>query len=277
MSVRKDRSRNLKMIVKQLFPHFSPPAFLDGPVQILIAGCGTGKHPIQTAAYDNVEITAVDISKSSLAYAVRMARKFDINNVKFIQGDILELSKLNKRFHIIECVGVLHHMEDPMAGWRALNDLLIDDGLMSIALYSELGRKPIVAARELINNEHLVPDLNNIRDFRRRILECTSENPMYNLRLHSDFYSASACRDLIFHYTEHRYTLPQIRQALDELRLDFLGFIFDDLKIPNLYRDSFPKDKEMKDFRLWDQFETRHPNTFSGMYKFWCQKAARDA
>jgi len=23
---------------------------------------------------------------------------------------------------------------------------------------------------------------------------------------------------------------------------------------------------------LWDQFEKANPNTFSGMYKFWCQK-----
>ena len=39
-----------------------------------------------------------------------------------MQADILDLAKLNKRFDIIESVGVLHHMENPMAGWKVLTD-----------------------------------------------------------------------------------------------------------------------------------------------------------
>lgn len=276
LSVRKDRSRNLKLMVKQMFPDFTTPAFLDGPVRILIAGCGTGKHPIQTAAYDNVEITAVDISKSSLAYAIRMARKFGVTNVRFIQGDILELSGLDTRFHIIECVGVLHHMEDPLAGWRILNDLLVEGGLMSVGLYSELGRRPISAAREIISNECLAPDRQNIRCFRQRVLQREPGDLLYDLRYFSDFYSTSECRDLLFHFTEHRYTLTQLSDSLHELNLDFLGFIFDDLKIPNLYHSHFPQDKKMKNFSCWDQLERLYPNIFSGMYKFWCQKPPRN-
>ena len=54
--------------LKLLFPHFVAPDFLDGPLRVLVAGCGTGRHPIEAAIfYENVEITAVDISKSSLA------------------------------------------------------------------------------------------------------------------------------------------------------------------------------------------------------------------
>lgn len=272
LSIPEDKKRDLKPLIKQLFPHFTPPSFIDGPVQILIAGCGTGKHPIQTSCYNNVEITAVDMSRTSLAYAMRMARQYGVTNVQFMQGDILELSKLNKRFHIIECVGVLHHMEDPMAGWRILTDLLVDGGLMSVGLYSELARKPIVAAREIIQNEGLVPDRKNIQDFRRRILQRELGDTLYGLSNVYDFFSSSECRDLLFHFTEHRYTLPQVSQAIAELKLDFIGFVFDSLKTPNQYRDHFPADKEMNNLLLWDQFEKVYPNTFSNMYKFWCQK-----
>ena len=272
LSVPRDKKRNLKLIVKQLFPDFTPPPFLDGPIQMLIAGCGTGKHPIQTASYGNVEITAIDISKSSLAYGMRMARKYGVTNVEFMQGDILQLAKLNKRFHIIESVGVLHHMEDPLAGWRVLSDLLVEGGLMSIGLYSELARKSIVAAREVIRNEGLAANSNNIRDFRRRILQRKLDDNICGLSNVNDFYSSSECRDLLFHTTEHRYSLSQIGKSLDNLKLDFLGFVFDSLKTPNLYREHFPADHDMKNLLLWDQYEKLYPNTFIGMYKFWCQK-----
>ena len=272
LSVPRDRRRNLKLTVKQLFPDFTLPAFLDSPVQMLIAGCGTGKHPIQTASYGNVEVTAIDISKSSLAYGARMARKYGVTNINFMQADILQLAKLNKRFHIIESVGVLHHMKDPLAGWQVLNELLVDGGLMSIGLYSEQAREPIVAARELIRNEHLTPDSDNILKFRQRILRRELDDGICSLRNVNDFYSSSECRDLLFHSTEHRFTLPQIARALDELQLDFLGFVFDNMKTPNAYRAHFPEDEEMKSLPLWAQFEKLYPNTFIGMYKFWCQK-----
>jgi SAM-dependent methyltransferase len=245
---------------------------MDGPIQMLIAGCGTGKHPIQTASYENVEITAIDISKSSLAYGMRMAQKYGVTNIKFMQGDILQLAKLNKRFHIIESVGVLHHMEDPLAGWRVLSDLLVEGGLMSIGLYSELARKSIVAARRVIQNEGLTPNIYNIRNFRKRILQRQLDNDICGLSNVNDFYSSSECRDLLFHSTEHRYTLPQVGKSLDDLKLDFLGFVFDSLKTPNSYREHFPADHDMKNLLLWDQYEKLYPNTFIGMYKFWCQK-----
>lgn len=278
LSIPKLKLGNIKYHLKRQFPHFTPPAFLDGPIQILIAGCGTGRQPIQTAMYyDNVEVLAVDISKSSLAYAIRMAQKYDVKNIKFLQGDILELAKLEKQFHIIECIGVLHHMKDPVAGWKVLTGLLVKNGLMSIGLYSELARKPIVAAREIIKNENLASDSKNIRNLRMRILKHELGDVLYKNANSSDFYSTSGCRDLLFHFMEHRFTLPQIDKILHDLALEFIGFEFFSFEsannnAKNLYRNQFPQDPEMTNLALWDQFETMRPQTFRKMYDLWCQK-----
>lgn len=266
------RRRNIRPVISQLFPRFVPPPFVDGPIQMLIAGCGTGRHPIQAASYNNVEITAVDISKSSLAYATRMSRKYGIKNVRFMQADIMELAGLDKRFHIIECVGVLHHMEDPLGGWRVLKNLLVDNGMMSVGLYSELARSRIIAARDVIQSERISPDRNSIREFRRRILRRELGDRLYDLRNSYDLYSTSECRDLLFHFKEHRFTLPQLNRAIDELNLDFIGFVFDSIKTENLYRAQFPEDVAMTNLALWDRFEHMHPATFYGMYRFWCRK-----
>ena len=55
-----------------------------------------------------------------------------------MQADILHLHQIGKKFDIIESAGVLHHMNEPMAGWRVLTDLLKSGGLMKVGLYSEL-------------------------------------------------------------------------------------------------------------------------------------------
>ena len=274
VSITENRKRNIGVVLKQWFPHFSPPAFLSGPIRILVAGCGTGKHPIQVAlSYENAEVVAVDISKSSLAYATRMARKHKVANIQFLQGDILQLSALDQRFHIIECSGVLHHMEDPLKGWKVLNDLLVEDGLIYIGLYSEIARQQIVAAREIIKNENITPDKRGIRNFRKRLMRREFGDLIYELgRKSYDFYSISGCRDLLFHFMEHRFTLPQIKQVLADLQLDFIGFMHGDAETADLYRDQFPEDKEMRDLLSWDRFERTHPASFARMYQLWCQK-----
>ena len=122
----------------------------------------------------------------------------------------------------------------------------------------------------------LAPDKDTIRNFRARVLRRELGDLLYGMaRDSSDFYSISGCRDLIFHYQEHRYTLPRLRMELRELNLDFIGF--QDIKIANLYRQHFPQDKDMRNLELWDQFEHMYPKTFGKMYQFWCQKRRKDA
>ena len=41
-----------------------------------------------------------------------------------MQADILNLNKLERQFDIIESSGVLHHMDEPLTGWRVLKSCL---------------------------------------------------------------------------------------------------------------------------------------------------------
>ena len=53
----------------------------------------------------------------------RMSTEFNFTNTHYLQADILHLHQIDKKFDIIESSGVLHHMNNPMAGWKVL-DLL---------------------------------------------------------------------------------------------------------------------------------------------------------
>ncbi len=255
------------------FPHFRPPAFLNGPTRVLVAGCGTGREPLSLAlAYADVEIVALDLSRRSLAYAVRRARALGVENVRFVHGDLLALPRLQERFHVIQCAGVLHHMAEPLRGWRVLTELLLPGGLMKIGLYSERARALEATAQAEIHQRGLRPITKDIKAFRTSILYGDARATLGELGEGEDLYTMSACRDLLFHAQERRFSLPQIRQALDTLGLSFLGF---ELSVPQIaprYRALSPDDPHMTDLTAWERFESRHPQAFAGMYVFWCQK-----
>ena len=158
----------------------------DSPT-ILIAGCGTGQHSIETASrFSNCHVTAVDLSLSSLAYAKRKTNELGFTNVDYLQADILHLHQLGKGFDIIESGGVLHHMHDPMAGWRVLVDLLNPGGLMKIGVYSELARQHILEIREEIAALRVERSAADIRKFRKSLAESHEENHQ-RLTKSSDF------------------------------------------------------------------------------------------
>ena len=93
------------------------------PASILIAGCGTGRDAaIHSVRFPAASITAVDVSRTSLAYAAMKAKEHGLENLAFVHGDILDLGRLGQTFDYVCCTGVLHHMEDPVAGWRVLWD-----------------------------------------------------------------------------------------------------------------------------------------------------------
>ena len=237
---------------------------------ILVAGCGTGQHSIGTATrFSGCQVTAVDLSLASLAYAKRKTAELGITNLGYLQADILKLNNLNQEFDIIESAGVLHHMDEPMAGWGVLTDLLKPSGLMRIGLYSELARNHILEVRKEIALRKLGISEADIREFRCSLAESRDENHQL-LTKSADFFSLSELRDLIFHVQEHRFTLPRIKNCLNELELKFCGF--EDQGIVSRFKKFHGEGSDTCDLVLWHKFEESNPDIFIGMYQFWCQK-----
>jgi Tfp pilus assembly protein PilF/SAM-dependent methyltransferase len=241
-------------------------------VDILIAGCGTGQHPVETAmTFTGARVLAVDLSLASLGYAQRKSRTAGLTNVEYAQADILKLGSIGRTFDVIEASGVLHHLADPMAGWRVLLSLLRPGGVMHLGFYSELGRADIVAAQGFIAERGYGRSPEDIRRCRQELLTFDDSTPYRKILDFSDFFSTSGCRDLLFHVQEHRLTLPAIKAFLSENNLEFLGFELSAQKA-EAFRKSFSAAGAVTDLELWHIFETENPPTFSNMYQFWVQK-----
>jgi tetratricopeptide (TPR) repeat protein/2-polyprenyl-3-methyl-5-hydroxy-6-metoxy-1,4-benzoquinol methylase len=257
-------------IVEQSIKLFDDQINTVDNLKILVAGCGTGQQAIEVAGrFTNSDVTAIDLSAASLAFAKSKTRELGIDNVQFLLGDILNTNQLGQRFDIIECTGVLHHMLEPSVGWRALVDVLKPGGLMQIGLYSDLARRHITKVKDEIASKKIGCTENEIREFRRFLAESRESSHM-KITTHLDFFSMSELRDLLFHAQEHRFTIPQIEQLLQKLGLDFCGFRGKQT-ISNFLQLGGNR-KNLHDLSSWHDFEMNHPDTFIGMYQFWCQK-----
>ena len=243
----------------------------DHPI-ILLAGCGTGKHILSLKKYKNAKIVAVDLSLSSIAYAKRKTEELGIKNIDYLHADILNLNNLDKRFDIIESVGTLHHMEDPIKGLKILINLLKPNGLMRLGLYSDHARANIVSLRNFIDKSNLKNTNEDIKACREMIINNKTNTPITDIILNRDFYSMSNVRDLLFHTQEHRYTVPDIIKILESQNLQFLGFVFSNQLIKKRYSKIFPNDKLQTNLRSWNEFEMKYPDTFISMYQFWVKK-----
>ena len=85
--------------------------------RIRVAGCGTGQHLLQLHHRSRgARIHGVDLSLSSLAFAKRKIQEHGADGITLEQADILSLAGRGERFDIIESVGVLQHLEDPLRG-----------------------------------------------------------------------------------------------------------------------------------------------------------------
>lgn len=250
---------------------------IEGPLQgdapdILIAGCGTGQEAIHMAyVFPDAKITAIDLSRSSLAYAISKAEEFDVKNIEFFHCDILDVSKLGKHFDYITSSGVLHHMDDPVKGWAALDSVLKEKGLMRIALYSAHARWAINKARDVIKKHDIGFDAESIISFRRDIQNYLKLKEIRYIENFYDYYFLPECRDLLFHVQEHQFDLNKINDILDQFELEFLQFHLSGAEIDR-YKRQNKEDVDARDLKRWAAWEENNADLFRAMYVFWCRK-----
>ena len=239
---------------------------------VLIAGCGTGKHAILATKYKDANITSIDLSLKSLAYAKRKTQDLGLKNIEYLHADILQLKNLNKKFNIIESSGTLHHMKEPIKGLKVLLDVLKNGGYLKLGLYSEIAREHVVKVRELIKKKKFNNTVTDIKTCRQLLVNEKEDPLLQKAAIGIDFYSTSSVRDLLFHVQEHRFKLPQISKILKNLNLEFLGFIYSNPFTKKEYFKLFPQDNDNTSLDNWHEFEKKYPDTFANMYQFWVRK-----
>jgi len=98
----------------------------------LDAGCGKGRYTRFLARHLAAEV-ALDGSSAAEAAARNLA---DIEGATVIRSDLRDAPFAPGSFDFVSSLGVLHHLDDPFAGFRRLVELLAPGGQILVYLYS---------------------------------------------------------------------------------------------------------------------------------------------
>lgn len=243
---------------------------------ILVAGCGTGRHAIQLAlTYPQASIKALDVSAASLAYASKKRDEYNIKNIEFIHGDLNNLHLLNVKFSLIECIGVLHHLKNPLKGTQAILSALSKTGIAKLGLYSTSARTPIVELKSLAASKRITYEQNNLEKIRMLAIANYNHGRISEIVNSPDFFSRSGCMDLLFHPLERTYSATDIHTLTKNVNCHFAGFENGGSKgSPSFINFDSGTNLEVF-FKNWKNFEALHPNFFCGMYLFWLKPIRR--
>jgi len=135
------RSDTYAINLNALWCHFNGRLPPPSAKRILIAGCGTFAPYPWSVANPDTEITALDLSERSLKRAKLHCLLHWRRNVVYKCGDLLDNSNDSGKFALIDSYGVLHHLDDPLAGLKALEAKLLPGGILRIMVYSRYARR----------------------------------------------------------------------------------------------------------------------------------------
>lgn len=251
---------------------FFPDRHVVGAPQILVAGCGTGHHAIRVAL-DNpsADVVGLDFSRAALAYGARKASELGVRNVSFVHGDVLDVDRLGRQFHHIECSGVLHHIRERDRAWSRLVASLRPGGTLKVGVYSGVARLHIAHLRRLfpLGSD---ADSQAVAALRARILTTPSLDAIrMQLARHRDFFATSTVRDLLFHVYERPYSVRDIEAVVATCNLRLLG-VHVPREIVSAIRAREPNaDWPVATFDRWKAIEWAYAGT-AAMFRFWLWK-----
>ncbi|MBA2747838.1 MAG: class I SAM-dependent methyltransferase [Tatlockia sp.] len=199
-------------------------------IRILDAGCGSGVSTEYLVHLNpHAQVVGIDISEGTLAVAKERCQRSKADRVQFHQLSLYDADQIEGEFDLINSVGVLHHLEDPIRGIQALAKKLAPGGLMHIFVYGELGRWEISLMQRAI--ALLQNDKGDYRDgveVGRKLFASLPENNRI-VKREKERWSMENQRDECFadmyvHPHEIDYNIETLFELIDASGLDFLGF-----------------------------------------------------
>jgi SAM-dependent methyltransferase len=189
---------------------------------VLIAGCGTSQAAKHALRWPAAQVTAIDISTTSVQCTKTLKRKHNLANLQVFQLPIDRVRALEKTFDQIVCTGVLHHLADPDAGLAALRGVLKPDGAMHLMVYAPYGRAGIYMLQEFCRRVGIRATDEGIGELISALRVLPPRHPLETLlREAPDFQREAALADALLHPQDRAYSVPQLFDFIQRAGLTF--------------------------------------------------------
>jgi hypothetical protein len=191
------------------------------PPRILIAGAGTFEPIAVAAANPGAHILAVDLSENSLQ-KLRWIAKVKRVKLETWRGDFQELPSSFGKFDYLIASGLIHHLEDPERGLKALKSLSHEQSVFRFMIYSAWGRDLLYGAKELAT-------LLGVESPKalRRLLEALPADHPYRIyyHLYSDARTDIGLADGYLHPQDRAFTAEDLGRLLDICGIEATCFL----------------------------------------------------
>jgi SAM-dependent methyltransferase len=168
---------------------------IPGDARIVEVGCGTGQMTLYLARAERIVIGA-DVTRASLILGAEAARRFGLDQVRFIETDLHHPGLRTAAFDVVYSSGVLHHTRDASAAFACIARLARPGGMIVLGVYNAFARIPLRARR-------LVARLSGYR-----FIPC---DPVLRDRENEPARRNAWLRDQYQHPEEHRHTLAEVQ------------------------------------------------------------------
>ena len=248
-----------------------PDRPLKSDLDILIAGCGTNQAAVFAYTNRAAKVVAIDVSQTSLDHVKFLKDKYALKNLETHLLPIEEVGTLGQTFDLVVSTGVLHHMDQPKAGMKALADVLRPDGVAAIMLYARYGRIGVELMQAVFRDMGLRQDEESLAMVRAAVQSLHNTHPLMGyLQIAPDLDFDAGLVDTFLHGRDRSYT---VEDCLD--LVDSAGLVFQDwfLKTPYYPRtltepgnQFFAAVNQLEQAKMWSVMERL--NTLNGCHFF---------
>lgn len=201
---------------------FWPDKKYRADLDILVAGCGTWQAAKYALCHPAARVTGIDVSTTSLDHTERLKQKYNLANLVTRRLPIENAADLGRRFDLIVCTGVLHHLADPDKGLAALRSLLAPDGAIYLMLYAPYGRAGVYLLQQYARLLGIGTSSREINDLAAVVEALPPAHPLAALlRSSRDALNADALADALLNPRDRSFSVPQVFEFLDRNGLQF--------------------------------------------------------
>jgi len=174
--------------------------------RVVEIGCGTGQMSLYLAHADRVVVGA-DLTRESLRLGVEAARRFELDQVQFVETDLHHPGLRAGAFDVVYSSGVLHHTPDPSAAFARMVRLARPGGIIVLGVYNAFARIPLRARRFVARMSGY------------RFIPC---DPVLRDRESEPARRKAWVRDQYQHPEEHRHTLAEVQGWFAENGVEYV-------------------------------------------------------
>jgi len=185
-------------------------------LDILVAGCGAWQAAKYAVCRPAARVVGIDVSTTSLDRTEQLRRRYRLGNLETRLMPLERVDALERRFDLIVCTGVLHHLADPDTGLRALRSVLKPDGAVHLMVYARHGRAGVSMLQEYCRRLGIGPSRDEIEQLAAALQKLSPNHPAAALLRHArDVSDVDALADALLNPRERAYSVPELLDLLE--------------------------------------------------------------